>query len=160
QPTLIRDQSPDKQKKKFVRVVSPETAHRMRQLMRLVVTDGTGGRAHVAGYDVGGKTGSAEKAGGGGYSKKRLISSFVGAFPMQSPQYVLYIMVDEPQGTRETHGYATGGWVAAPAVGNVIRSMVSIMAMKPPGEDDALVAPLRRHIKTKEQIRDEREARY
>lgn len=160
QPTVIRDQSPDDKKKKLVRVVSPETAHRMRQLMRLVVTDGTGGRAKVAGYDVGGKTGSAEKPADGGYNRKRIISSFVGAFPMQSPQYVVYIMIDEPQGTKDTHGYATGGWVAAPAVGNVIRSMVSVMGMKPPGEDDALVAPLRRHVKTKEQIKLEREARY
>lgn len=159
-PTIIRDQAPDAKKQKLVRVVSPETAHRMRQLMRLVVTDGTGGRAKVAGYDVGGKTGSAEKPGGGGYNKKRLISSFVGAFPMQSPQYVVYIMIDEPQGIRETHGYATGGWVAAPAAGNVIRSMVSIMGIKPPGENDDLVAPLRRYVKTKEQIKHEREARY
>lgn len=160
QPTLIRNQATDEKKKKLVRVISPETAHRMRQLMRLVITDGTASRAKVAGYDVGGKTGSAEKPGGGGYNKKRIISSFVGAFPMQSPQYVIYIMIDEPQGIKETHGHATGGWVAAPAAGNVIRSMVSIIGMKPPGEDDTLVAPLRRYVKTQEQIQLEREAHY
>lgn len=160
QPTLIHDQSVHRDNKKLVRVVSPETAHRMRQLMRLVVADGTGGKADVVGYDVGGKTGTAEKPGSGGYNKKRLISSFVGAFPMRAPKYVVFIMVDEPQGTKETYGYATGGWVAAPAVGNVIRSMVSILAIKPSGHDEKLIAPLRRYVKTKEQIKNEREAHY
>ncbi len=160
QPTLIHDQSAHRDNKKLVRVVSPETAHRMRQLMRLVVADGTGGKAEVVGYDVGGKTGTAEKPGSGGYNKKRLISSFVGAFPMHAPKYVVFIMVDEPQGIKETYGYATGGWVAAPAVGNVIRSMTSILAIKPSGQNEELIAPLRRYVKTKEQIKHEREAHY
>ncbi len=159
-PTLIRDTDPSKKEKPLVRIVSPETAHRMRQLMRLVVSDGTGGKANVAGYEVGGKTGTAEKPGGGGYSKKRLISSFVGAFPMDAPQYVVYIMIDEPQGTKDTYGYATAGWVAAPAVGNVVRSMASILGLKPHGSGDELVEPLRRFVKTKEQIKKEKEARY
>lgn len=159
-PTLIRDTDPNKKDKPLVRVVSPETAHRMRQLMRLVVSNGTGGKANVAGYDVGGKTGTAEKPGTGGYSKKRLISSFVGAFPMDAPQYVVYVMIDEPQGIKETYGYATAGWVAAPAVGNVVRSMVSLLGMKPGSNGDELVAPLMRFVKTKEQIKKEKEARY
>ncbi len=158
-PTLIHDADPSKEKK-LVRVVSPETAHRMRQLMRLVVSDGTGGKANVAGFEVGGKTGTAEKPGGGGYNRKRLISSFVGGFPMHAPEYVVYVMIDEPQGTKETYGYATAGWVAAPAVGNVVRSMASILGMKPQGDGRELTDPLMRYIKTKEQIKKEKEARY
>lgn len=157
-PTLIHEAG--KKDKTYVRVVSPETAHRMRQLMRLVVTDGTGKNADVTGYEVGGKTGTAEKPGSGGYSKKRLISSFLGAFPASAPQYVVYVLIDEPQGTKDTYGYATGGWVAAPAVGDVVRSMASILALKPQVPNDALVAPLRRYVKDKKSIQEERDARY
>ncbi len=162
QPTLIRDHGAGQKEKSLVRVVSPETAHRMRQLMRLTVTDGTGGKADVAGYEVGGKTGTAEKTGGRGYDKKRLISSFLGAFPMNAPRYVVYIMIDEPQGTKDTYGYATGGWVAAPYVANVVRSMSAILGLKPQEgkPDNELVEPLRRFVKTKEQIKQEKEAHY
>src|SRR5690606_40075521 len=62
-------------------------------------------------YPVGGKTGTAEKTGGGGYRRKALLSSFVGAFPIDDPRYVVFAMLDEPQGRKETFGYATGGWV-------------------------------------------------
>lgn len=159
-PTLIRDQAGSRKDKALVRVVSPETAHRMRQLMRLVVSDGTGKQAEVVGYDVGGKTGTAEKPGNGGYSKKRLLSSFLGAFPMHAPRYVVYVLIDEPQGTKETYGYATGGWVAAPAVGRVIRSMAAILGLKPGEDSDDLAAPLRRYVATKKTIQQERSARY
>ncbi len=121
-----------------LRVVSPKTAHRLRQLMRLVVTDGTGANAEVAGYNVGGKTGTAEKPGaGGGYDHARLLSSFVGVFPMDDPQYAVFIAVDEPKPNRKSFGYATGGWVAAPAVGRVVASMASILGLPPqPGSND------------------------
>src|SRR3546814_7930590 len=71
--------------------------------------------ADALGYLVGGKTGSAEKARAGGYARKALMSSFVAAFPMTSPEYVVFVMLDEPKGTKATYGYATGGWTAAPA---------------------------------------------
>ncbi|MCI5060155.1 MAG: penicillin-binding protein 2 [Alphaproteobacteria bacterium] len=113
------------------RVVSKETAHRVRQMMRLTVTQGTGSKAEVEGFLVGGKTGTAEKPGKGGYQDQKLISSFLGVFPMNKPEYAVFIMLDEPKGTKETYGYATGGWVAAPAVSKVITSMISIMGLKP-----------------------------
>ncbi len=83
--------------------------------MRMVVTKGTGDKADVPGYEVGGKTGTAEKNGAGGYHHKSLLSSFVATFPVNDPRYLVLVMVDEPQGNKESYGFATGGWTAAPA---------------------------------------------
>lgn len=131
QPTLLR-QDIKPHVKDHIRVVSPQTAHRMRQLMRLTVTHGTGGHAEVEGYIVGGKTGTAEKTSAkGGYSAKRLRSSFMGFFPMNDPRYAVFVMVDEPKGNAASYGYATGGWVAAPVVGSVIANMVSVLGIAP-----------------------------
>ena len=115
-------------------VISPETSLKMRQLLRLTVAEGTGGNADVPGYLVGGKTGTAEKPGRGGYDGDKLISSFVGAFPMTDPRYVLLVSIDEPKGNEDTFGYATAGWVAAPAVARVIAGMVNVLNI-PPFED-------------------------
>ena len=76
---------------------------------------------------VGGKTGTAEKASGRGYRKKSLISSFVAAFPIHQPRYVVFAMIDEAQGIARTYGNATGGWVAAPAVKRVIERIAPIL---------------------------------
>ena len=139
-----------------LRVVSPQTSHRMRQLMRLVVTEGTGNKADIDGYLIGGKTGTAEKPDKGGYSRKKLISSFLGAFPMDAPRYAVFVMVDEPQGTKESYGYATGGWVGAPTVGRVISGMVSVMGLSPNKTEKRFENSLLRHVKTKEQIQLEK----
>ena len=120
------------------RVVSEETSLNMRRLMRLVVENGTGHNAAAPGYLVGGKTGTAEKVSGRGYKKKALISSFVAAFPMHKPKYVVLAMLDEAKGTKETFGYATGGWVAAPVVGAVVRRIAPVLGLRPlKDEDDA-----------------------
>jgi cell division protein FtsI (penicillin-binding protein 3) len=103
----------------------------MRQLLRLVVSNGTGKSADVPGFQVGGKTGTAEKTGVGGYNKKSLLSSFIGVFPMNAPRYAVLIMVDEPKGTKATYGYATGGWVAAPAVARIIAGMAPVLGLVP-----------------------------
>jgi cell division protein FtsI (penicillin-binding protein 3) len=163
EPTLILNEANSEKvtkkslKKTSVRIVSPEVSHRMRQLLRLVVTDGTGRNADVEGYYVGGKTGTAEKPGVGGYNRKSLISSFVGTFPAQEPRYVVYVMFDEPQGTKESYGYATGGWVAAPVVKNVISSMVSILNIPSPSKPKNIEKSLLRFVKTKEQIEKEKD---
>ncbi len=112
-----------------VRVISEETSDKMRKLLRLVVTKGTGKNADVKGYSVGGKTGTAEKSVNGRYDRKKLISSFVGAFPMDNPKYVLMVMVDEPKPNKNSYGYATAGWVAAPAVARIVTSMASILGI-------------------------------
>jgi cell division protein FtsI (penicillin-binding protein 3) len=142
QPTLLR-QDPD-----FPpagrRVVSEDTSRRMRQLMRLVVKYGTGKLANVDGYLVGGKTGTANKLHGRGYDLHARLASFVGAFPINDPRYVVLAMVDEPKGRKETHGYATGGWVAAPVVGRTIDRIAALIGLEPAApavarEDDSLL---------------------
>ncbi len=126
-PVLVK--SDDAPLKSDVRVISEETSEKMRKLLRLVVTKGTGKNADVEGYSLGGKTGTAEKSVNGRYDRKKLISSFVGAFPMDDPKYVLMVMVDEPKGNKKSYGYATAGWVAAPAVKRIITSMASIIGL-------------------------------
>lgn len=102
------------------RVFSPETSERMRKLLRLVVVDGTGGKADAPGYRVGGKTGSAEKAVGGRYARKALVTTFAGVFPMDDPKYVVVAMLDEPQALKETYGFRTAGWNVAPVVSAIV----------------------------------------
>ncbi|MBL4616107.1 MAG: penicillin-binding protein 2 [Robiginitomaculum sp.] len=103
-------------------VVSPETSRLVRTAMRKVVIEGSGKRADVPGYGVAGKTGSAEKwdAKLSAYAKDRNVSSFVAVFPWESPQYMVFVLLDEPQGGVTTFGWETAGWNAAPAVHNII----------------------------------------
>jgi cell division protein FtsI (penicillin-binding protein 3) len=118
-----------------VRVITPETSFLMRKLMRLVVTEGTGKLGAVPGYLVGGKTGTAEKTGVGGYKKKSNLSLFVSAFPMTAPRYIVLAMIDDPHGTKDTYGYSTGGWTAAPVVGHVIARTASMLGVQPIDEN-------------------------
>jgi cell division protein FtsI (penicillin-binding protein 3) len=111
------------------RVISEETSRTMRQLLRLVVTDGTGKLADVPGYDVGGKTGTAEKAENGSYAHHLLISSFCGVFPIDDPQYLVFVMLDEPHGNKQSGGFATGGATAAPAVGRAIAKIAPLLGV-------------------------------
>lgn len=104
-------------------VVSRQTSDMMRRMFRFVVTEGTGKSADVKGYVVGGKTGTADKQKGRHYQKNSRMSSFLGAFPMHDPRYVVYVLVDEPKATAKTYGYATGGWVAAPAAGRIVKQI-------------------------------------
>jgi cell division protein FtsI (penicillin-binding protein 3) len=114
------------------RVVSEDTSEMMREMYRLVVTHGTAGKANVVGYRVGGKTGTAEKvAAGGGYSKDDKMASFIGVFPIDAPKYAVLVMIDSPRGNASTYGFATGGWIAAPAAGNVISRMGPLLGMEP-----------------------------
>lgn len=128
------------------RVISARTSEQMRRLMRLVVARGTGRKAAVRGYLVGGKTGTAEKSGGRGYRRKALLSSFIAAFPMTAPRYVVLALLDEPRGRRETLGYATGGWVAAPLVGRVIARLGPLLGVPPVDENSA---PVKRRMSIK-----------
>lgn len=113
------------------RVVSESTSRLMRKLFRLVVTEGSAKAADAPGYVVGGKTGTADKQKGRGYARNARLSSFLGAFPMQDPKYIVYVMVDEPKASARTFGFATGGWVAAPTVGRVIRQIAPLLGVQP-----------------------------
>ncbi|MGD9741727.1 MAG: peptidoglycan D,D-transpeptidase FtsI family protein [Dongiaceae bacterium] len=127
--TLIRrdsDQVPD-----GTRIIKPETSELVRQLMRLVVEVGTGRKADAPGYLVGGKTGTADKVSGHGYAANARMASFVGAFPINDPRYVLLVMIDDPKPNASSYGYATGGWVAAPAVGRIVQRMAPLLGIAP-----------------------------
>ena len=131
-PTVVRR---DEGKMTPVRqVISAKTSDIMRRLMRLVVEKGTGKKASAVGYLVGGKTGTAEKAVGGRYKRDALIASFVSAFPMNDPRYVVFAMLDEPKGNAQTHGFRSAGWTAAPIVGRLISRIGPILSIEPVDE--------------------------
>ena len=113
------------------RVTKKKTSDELRQMMRMVVAQGTGKYADVPVYFVGGKTGTAEKAVNGSYRRKAVLSSFIAAFPIDAPRYCVLVMIDEPQGTKETHGFITGGWTAAPAVARIIAQIAPLTGMLP-----------------------------
>lgn len=130
------------------RIVSEETSERMLRLLRLVVTHGTGEKADAAGAMVAGKTGTSEKNLGGKYVEDQLVSSFVGTFPADNPKYAILVSVDEPHGTKESYGYATAGWVAAPAVSSVVQSLMTLdnMAEADVAHDAAIEAEMSRYM--------------
>jgi cell division protein FtsI (penicillin-binding protein 3) len=111
--------------------VSAETAAKLRWLMWLTVAEGTGTQAAVPGYLIGGKTGSADKAGRGGYGGGGIMASFVGAFPIDRPRYLVLVTLDEPKGDADTYYQATGGWTAASAVGRIISRIGPLVGLPP-----------------------------
>jgi len=129
------------------RVIKPETAEKMRYLMRLNVEKGTATRANVLGYYVGGKTGTSEKVVGGRYSKTKVLTSFTAILPADKPRYLMLIMLDEPQGLPETHGFTTSGWNAVPVGARVIERVAPLLDMRPrfdlPKADQLLLASVK-----------------
>ncbi|MFV0321585.1 MAG: peptidoglycan D,D-transpeptidase FtsI family protein [Alphaproteobacteria bacterium] len=113
------------------RIFSEDTSRKLRGLMRLVVLYGSGRKADAKGYRVGGKTGTADKVVKGGYSEKKVRSSFAGVFPIDEPKYAMVVTFDEPQGIKESYGYATAGWVAAPTFKEIIEDIAPIMGLVP-----------------------------
>jgi cell division protein FtsI (penicillin-binding protein 3) len=124
------------------RVFKASTSARMRQLLRLIVDVGTGRKANAAGYRVGGKTGSAEKPGVGGYQRSSVVATFAAAFPMDRPRYVVVAMLDEPQGTAATSGQRTAGWNAAPVVGRVVPRIGPLLGVMPDPTRDVDITDL------------------
>lgn len=129
-PTFLR-RTPEQARTVATRVIRPETSANMRFLMRLNAERGSGRRADVEGYYVGGKTGTAEKVIGGRYAKDRLLNSFMAVFPADQPRYILLITLDEPKGIPETHGLATAGFNAAPTAGRVIARAAPLLGLHP-----------------------------
>jgi cell division protein FtsI (penicillin-binding protein 3) len=116
-----------------LRILRPETCAGLRELMRRNVASpyGTGRQADVPGYEVGGKTGTAEIPERGGYRKTAVISSFLAAFPMSAPRYVVLIMLFEPKPTAESQGQITAGVNAVPTAGRVIARVAPILGILP-----------------------------
>lgn len=115
------------------RVLSENVSDLLRRILRLDVTHGTGKKAEVPGYFVGGKTGTAEKVNQKIYLKKDDITSFVAVFPMNAPRYVVYVMFDDPTST--TQAPTTGGLIAAPTVSKIIARIGPLLQVFPDIED-------------------------
>ena len=113
------------------RVISEATSARMRQLMRLVVLQGTGTNADAPGLRVGGKTGTAEKISGRGYNKRANITVFSGVFPMEHPRYVVLVVLDDAKASRATAGWATAGWMTAPLCRRIIARIGPLLGVRP-----------------------------
>ena len=112
-------------------VVRTSTSETLRYLFRLNATEGSAAKADVIGYRVGGKTGTAEKVVNGRYSKDKRLASFIGAFPMDNPKYLVLVMLDEPKATPETYGFATAGWNAVPTAGLIIERIAPMLGVEP-----------------------------
>ncbi|MBB3861358.1 cell division protein FtsI (penicillin-binding protein 3) [Novosphingobium hassiacum] len=125
------------------RVFKASTSARMRQLLRMIVVDGTGRSANAQGFRVGGKTGSAEKPGGkGGYNRTSLIATFAAAFPMDKPRYVVVAMLDEPKGTAATSFQRTAAWNTGPIVGRLIPRIGPLLGVVPDDSRDIDISDL------------------
>jgi len=115
-------------------VISIKTSEQMRRLMRLVVEHGTGTMAAAPGYVVGGKTGTADKISGRHYAERKLLSSFVGVFPINDPKYLILTIIDEPRPNKQSHGYATAGWTVAPTTSRIIQRIAPLLGVQPVDE--------------------------
>ena len=116
-PTLVR------------RVISEETSKMVRETLESVVYDGTGRNAYIENYRVGGKTGTAQKVNNGVYMTGNYIVSFMGFFPADKPDYVVYVAIDHPTGITQY-----GGTVSAPIAKGIMESIISIKKIRPSEE--------------------------
>ena len=117
-PTIVKDSDVPAPR----RVISEATSKKMIPLLRDVVIKGSAKSANIEGYQVIGKTGTANKLVNGRYINKKVMTSFLSAFPASSPKYSLLVVLDEPKGD-DTWGFVTSGWNAAPTGGNIIRAI-------------------------------------
>lgn len=128
EPTLLKTPAPSPGK----RIVSEATSAELRKMLRQVVVRGTASMAEVKGYQVGGKTGTADKPKpGGGYYDKKVIATFAGIFPSQDPKYVLVVTLDEPEDTSGPEPHRTAGWTTVPVAAEIIRRAAPLLGMRP-----------------------------
>ena len=133
------------------RVFSERTSMELRRLLRLVVTKGTGRKADVPGYRVGGKTGTAEKIENGRYVRGQNVVNFAAVFPVDAPRYVVVAMIDDPRGSKSTYGFRTAGMVVAPTINNIIRRIAPPLGVVPePNRDLDLTGLLPAAVEAKE----------
>ena len=140
EPTFL-PRTAEEAERHAVQVISPKTSEEMRELMRDNVDHGSGRRAEVEGFRVGGKTGTAEKVVNGRYSNAVRFNAFLSAFPIDDPQYVVLVIVDEPKPEEGQHS-ATAGLNAAPMVGAIIRRSAAFLGVEPKFGDDGAIARL------------------
>jgi len=132
-PTILRKDKSDIEPGR--RVIRAKTSEIVRRMMRLVVEKGTGRKAAAKGYVVGGKTGTADKAVNGSYDGEALVTSFISAFPMNNPRYMVLALLDEPKGNASSFGFRTAGWTTAPIVSRLVSRIAPILGVKPVDEE-------------------------
>jgi cell division protein FtsI (penicillin-binding protein 3) len=126
--------------KTAVRVIKPETSDMVRYLFQAnMVHPGSGTRAQVDGYRVGGKTGTAEKVEKGRYDHDKRRNSFLAAFPIDDPQYVVLTVLDEPKPEKDGAS-AVAGLNATPTAGNIIRRIAPMLGVMPKFDTPAVTA--------------------
>ena len=134
-PLTLRKLEPGQAPAPGTRVIKASTSRTMLNLMRLNALIGTGRKADVPGYRVGGKTGTATKLVHGHYDKGKInLASFAAVFPTDGPldadRYYVLIMMDEPHATKETGGFTTGGVISAPIAGKVIERIAPFLGVR------------------------------
>ncbi|MGP9821408.1 peptidoglycan D,D-transpeptidase FtsI family protein [Salinarimonas sp. NSM] len=112
-------------------VISRETSEALRYVMRLNAERGSARSAAIAGFYVGGKTGTAEKVVDGRYARDRRLNTFFAVAPADDPRYLFLTILDEPKALPETHGFATSGWNAAPTTGKIIERVAPMLDIPP-----------------------------
>ncbi|MCV3272684.1 peptidoglycan D,D-transpeptidase FtsI family protein [Roseobacter sinensis] len=128
-PTILKQHGPQLGD----RVLSDPAARAARKMLRRVVTDGTASFGDVAGYAVGGKTGTADKPRrrGGGYYEDKVIATFASIFPAHDPKYVLIVTLDEPVDTIGEEPRRTAGWTAVPVAAEMIKRVAPLLGLRP-----------------------------
>ncbi|MCR9130517.1 MAG: penicillin-binding protein 2 [Alphaproteobacteria bacterium] len=111
-------------------VMSPSVAAQVLGVLRENVVRSQTGSADVPGLAVAGKTGTAERAVAGGYAEDSRFNTFVAVFPFDDPQYVLTVSMDRPRPTEDTHGFATAGWTAMPAAGEIMAQLAGVLDLE------------------------------
>jgi cell division protein FtsI (penicillin-binding protein 3) len=127
-PTLLKREGPTT----GIRVMSEKTAFDSVAMLRRVVTEGTASLGEVPGYEVAGKTGTADKPKkSGGYYDDKVVNTFASMFPASNPQYVLIVTLDEPVDTTMSETRRTAGWTAVPVAAEIIRRVAPLMGLRP-----------------------------
>ncbi len=133
-PTLLNAYTPPTEAD---RVISESTSAAMRDMLRQVVVRGTASLGEVAGYQVGGKTGTADKPSPeGGYMEGKVLSTFAAAFPMDNPKYVLIVSLDEPDIEVQGENRRTAGWTAVPVSAEIIRRIAPLLGLRPKPDNE------------------------
>ncbi len=107
-------------------VISKESSEIMKELLRAVVDEGTGKKAYVEGYSIGGKTATSEKL---PRSSNKYISSFIGFSPAENPEIIAMVLIDEPE------GIYYGGTIAAPVIGDIFENILPYMGIEKEAND-------------------------
>ena len=124
------------------RVISSDTSAKMRYLLRLNAEEGMAQKANVAGYIVGGATSTGEKVVNDHYVSDRVLTTFTAVYPADKPKYLVMTIFDEPQALRETHGFITGAWNAAPVAAKVIERTAPILGVERRAMNPRLRSPV------------------